>query len=543
MIQPEGRLIEVLHTDFEGLKNDRGLWDQDLQDVVRFIRPGTSDFLRELVRGESRHYNIYDGTALWALDQFAAGLHTYNTSPTDRWFDLTFASPDLMEDGEVREWLDLVSDIIFREIGRPDVGFNQSMHESYLDLGALGTTVIYLEYDKKRNHLVFRTIPLANCYIRENHLGQVDTLFRQMEMTARQIVQRFPEAAKIEKIKTMKPNDKCKIVHAVFPSKDEYGVTHHTNKEYVSYWFCKQIDDGFSKLGGILHKGGFDDFPYLVPRWTKLAGEVYGRSPGRAALHDIRMVNEMARVIIQKADQAVNPSLEIEDDSIIGDIENGSGSIIWKEPGSAPIVPVNSGGRLDLGLEIIDRHRDQILKAFHVDWLIRQRKNERQTAYEVADERDEKLRMMSPMLGRLQVELYGPMIRRVYDLLAEEGRIPELGVEVDSELQIEYTNPAAKAQFSVKGQNARRFVEQIGLIAQFKPEVVDMINVDELATLWAHTGDVPQKVIKTIAETNQERQARAQMEANQMAAQQAPLEAKAVKDLAQAEQIRSQIQV
>jgi hypothetical protein len=536
----EERLIEFLHKDLETLKGDRGLWDQDLQDVVRYIRPGTSDFLRELVRGESRHFEIYDGTALWALEQFASGLHTYNTSPTDRWFSLTTEDQASMEDESVREWLETVSDIIFRELSKPNVGFNQSMHEAYLDLGALGTSVIYEEYDIKRDQLVFRTIPLASCYIRENHLGLVDTLYREMEMTVRQVLQRFPDAKKNEKIKTMRQNDKLTIAHSVFPSEDETGQKLSESKNWVSFWFCKRLDDGISKDGGILSRGGFDEFPYHVPRWTKLAGEVYGRSPGRTALHDVRCINAVQRQVLMKGDQQINPSLEIEDDSIIGDIATGSGSIIWKEPGSAPINPVETGGRLDWVDYTISRLEDKINKAFHVDWLLRQRKNERQTAFEVADERDEKLRMMSPMLGRLQVELYGPLITRTYNLMAEQGKFPEPDVELGT-LEIKYTSPAAKAQFSVKGQNARRYIEELGLLAQLDENVTDVIDADELAISMAQWADISTKATRTPEQIQELRQAKADTQARQMAVENAPLEASAIKDLAQARSMEQPI--
>ena len=543
MQHADGRLIEHLHLDYNEMKNKRGLWNQQFQDIVRFCRPGTTDFLRELTDGRERHYEIYNDIAVLSLDQFASGLHSYNTSPSDRWFDLTFPDEDLMQEAEVRAWLDKVSDIVFREIGRPDVGFNQSMHETYLDLGSLGTSIVYLEYDKNRKHLVFRTMPLSNCYIRENHLGLVDTVFRKMQLTSRQICQRFPDCKNLEAIKMSKPHKEWNIIHAVFPSTDEYGIKHHTTKPFVSYWFCKEMDDGHSPLGGILYKGGFDEFPYLVPRWTKIAGETYGRSPGMAALNSIRTANEADMTIMKKADQVTNPSLEVDDDSVIGDIEMGSGSIIWKEPGSEPIRPVNVGARLDLGYEFLDRKEQTIAKHFFLDRMLRARKNERQTAYEIADERDQMLMSMSPMLGRLQVELYGPLIRRVYNLLATEGKIPEMEFDIDAEMQIEYTNPASKAQYAVKGQNARRFVEQVGLIMQWKPEVADKINTDELMELWATTGDVPQNVLHTNTDTNDNRQARANIEAQQMQTQNAPLEARAVKDLAQADKIRSEIPI
>jgi hypothetical protein len=532
------RIIEFLKTDLGTLEGDRGLWDQDLQDVVRFIRPGTSDFLRELVRGESRHYEIYDGTALWALEQFAAGLHTYNTSPTDRWFTLSIDDEELLKEESIRGWLEGVSDIVYREFAKPTVGFNQAMHEAYLDLGALGTAIVYSEYDQKQNNIIFRALPLAQCYIRENYLGHVDTIYRKFEMTARQVIQQFPEAQKMEKMKLRRPHDKLKIVHAVFPSKDKFGKKHKTNKNFVSYWFCTELDDGVTSNGGLLDQGGFDDFPYHVPRWTKLAGEVYGRSPGRTALHDVRMVNKMAMTMIQKAEQVVNPSVEIEDDSVIGDVATGAGSIIWKEPGSAPITPVNSGARLDIGIDILDRYRDQIMKAFHVDKLMRQRKNERQTAYEISDDRNEMLAMMSPMLARLQVELYGPILDRTFELMARNGRIPEPPEELQGlDLEVKYTSPAAKAQQGAKALTTQRYIESLGLLAQMSPEVLDAIDVDVIAQSQAVWMDVPVDVTRTPDEINKIRQDKAEMEARQQGVDNAPLEARAVKDMAQARQI------
>lgn len=537
----DGRKVEILHREVESMKGQRDLWNQDLQDIVRLIRPGTDDFLRELVRGESRHSEIYDDTAPWALEQFAAGLHAYNTSMTERWFGLSTDDPQLMVDEEVREWLEQVSDIIFKEYSKPDIGFNQAMHESYLDLGALGTTVVYQEYDLKDDQILFRTFPLASCFIRENNKGKVDTVFRRKEMTVRQILQEWPDAKGMKLLDQKRQNDKMEVVHAVFPRSDKLELKHDSKKRYVSYWFCKQLDDGFEPNGGILNEGGYDEFPYHVPRWTKLAGEVYGRSPGRTALHDVRMLNNMSRTIIQKAEQVVNPSVEIEDDSVIGDIATGAGSIIWKEPGSAPITPVNVGARLDIGVEILDRYRQQVLKAFHVDWLVRERKNERQTAFEISDERNEKLTMMSPMLGRLQVELYGPLIRRTYNLLAANNYFPDAPEALnEGGLEIYYTSPAAKAQQASKAIGARRWIEEIGLLTQLNPDAADVIDVDEVAIALAQWSDVSTRATRTPEEIQQIRQARANTQAGQMQTEAAPLEAQAVKHLAEASAISAE---
>jgi hypothetical protein len=545
------RKIEFLDKEKNDLIGDRGLWDQDLQDIIRFIRPGSSDFLRELTRGESRHSEIYDGTAIWALEQFAAGIHSFNTSPTERWFGLNIDDRELAEDQEVKQWLESVSDLIFKEYGKPNVGFNQAMHENYLDLGSLGTSILYQHYDSDKDHLVFRAFPLAQCYVKENFLGHVDTLYRKMTMTVRQVSQQFPDAHKFEKMQQKRPNDKLEIIHAVFPSGDNKtgvdGISKHkTNRPFVSYWFCKELDDGSSEDGAILLQDGYEEFPYHVPRWTKLAGEIYGRSPGRTALHDVRMLNNMARTIIQKAEQVVNPSVEIEDDSVIGDIATGAGSIIWKEPGSAPIRAIDSGARLDVGTDVLNMFREQVLKAFHVDWLLRQRKNERQTAFEVSDERDEKLRMMSPMLGRLQVELYGPMIQRTYLLLGRRGQLPEAPASLGdtADIEVYYTSPAARAQNASKSTQVRMYIERsLGMIAQLNQDAIDVIDTDQAAIEMAKWDGVPLSVIRTDEQIMEVRTAKAENQANQQAVENAPLEASSIKDIATARSLTAQSEV
>jgi hypothetical protein len=251
----------------------------------------------------------------------------------------------------------------------------------------------------------------------------------------------------------------------------------------------------------------------------------------------------MARTIIQKAEQVVNPSVEIEDDSVIGDIATGAGAIIWKEPGSAPITPINSGARLDIGMDIMASYKDQVLKAFHVDWLLRQRKNERQTAFEVSDERDEKLRMMSPMLGRLQVELYGPLIKRTYRLLGDNGVFPDAPpqiAEAGVSLDIYYTSPAARAQKSSKALSVRKFIEELGLLAQLNPDAIDILDVDETALAMAQWGDISTRATRTPEQIMEVRSARAANQARQQQAENAPLEADAVKKMAEARNISAQ---
>ena len=79
----------------------------------------------------------------------------------------------------------------------------------------------------------------------------------------------------------------------VFPRKDNdaYGGI-KVKKAYASIWVLLKDKE-------IITEGGFDSFPYHTARWTKLAGETYGRSPAMTCLPDIRMVNMMSKTIIK----------------------------------------------------------------------------------------------------------------------------------------------------------------------------------------------------------------------------------------------------
>ena len=68
--------VKVMVKRFESMKTIRNQWDALWQDLKDYVRPSTVDFTATTERGESQVDKIYDGTALWALEQLAAGLNS-----------------------------------------------------------------------------------------------------------------------------------------------------------------------------------------------------------------------------------------------------------------------------------------------------------------------------------------------------------------------------------------------------------------------------------------------------------------------------------
>jgi hypothetical protein len=491
---------------FEQMKRIRDQWESLWQDVKDYVRPVTNDFNYQSVRGERQTDKIFDSTAPWSLEQLAAGLNSYLTSPTSRWFNLRLVHRDRLSDEELL-YLELVSDIVFHQYSLPKTNFSPSIHEMYMDLGAFGTGVLYQDFDMGSRHVKFLSHPLSDCHIAENSDGMVDTVGRCRRMTALQMRHRFGEdalPADVAKSLVAEPDREFEVLHMVFPKADAdvYGMS--GGKEFVSAWILLADQS-------IISIGGYDSFPYHVPRWTKLSGQTYGRSPAMTCLPSILMVNMMGKTIIKAAQKIVDPPIIVDNDGVILPLKTAPGSLMYKEPGANPPIPFETRGRVDIGVDLISMHQNFITKSFYVDWILREKKRERQTTTEIADDREEILRQMAPMLGRIQTEALGPMISRTLDLLARNNMLPIPPASLEGEeYEVSYISPAAMAQFGGKAIAIQRFVQDAAQLASVMPQVMDKLDPDRLVEEMALHRDVSRKVLRSQAAVDQMRQQREQ---------------------------------
>lgn len=524
---------------YEKMQNARSNFEARWRDCVALVRTGTLDPQGGNTPGEEKTLNIYDGTAPWALEQLAAGLSSYLTSPTDRWLAI-YTFDEMDQTDEILAWLEHVTDTIYREYSDPQVNLYPMLNECYMDLGGLGTTVLYQDYNWDMGHTYFKSFPLADCYIAENAMGRVDTNFRKCTMSVRQIKQEFTRSGDQipAKIESADDAQKFTIVHAVYPRTDKSNYKSYAPKgmPFASCWVVKELKDVPP-----IRESGFSEFPYHVPRWTKLAGEIYGRCPAMGSMPDIKMVNQMSKITLIAGQKAMDPPLVVPNDGFILPLATDPGSIIFKEPGDSKIEALPTGEmRFDIGLEMMNQRRDAIMKAFYVDYLLRQKKKERQTLGEIQDDRNEMLRQMAPMLGRTSVELLSPMIQRTYSNLQKAGRIrPAPEALHGKRLRVGFVSPAALAQYGGKATNLQAFLQDVQQYASIHPEILDIIDTDQLAQELAKYRDISRKVINSpekIAAIRQQRQQSQQLAAAAKTAKDAGSAASSFADAAQTQQ-------
>jgi len=391
-------------------------------------------------------------------------------------------------------------------------------------LVTFGTAVMFIDKDEN-DTLRFSTRHIAECYLAEDEFGRVDTVYREFRMSARAAVRQFGEenvSTRIAKTAEQNPYDQVKILHLVTPRTERIVERLDAiNKPIASIYI-----DPEDKI--ILSESGFDEMPYVVPRFLKASFEHgYGRSPAMTALADTKMLNKMSETVIRAAQLQIHPPLMVPDDGFISPVRTIPGGLNFYRAGTRDrIEPLNIGSNNPLGNDMLEQRRTQIRAAFYVDQLILGNAPG-MTATEVIQRTEEKMRLLAPAVGRLQAELLSPLIDRVYNILArKKAYAPAPEFMQNNQIDIEYVSPLAKAQRSGDVQSAMQLFQFLAPLMQIDPSVVDYIDLDGLASHIIKVTNVPATVVRgqnevaqLRAQRQQQMQQQQQMEQQAMAAE------------------------
>tara|TARA_R110002020_G_scaffold5666_3_gene23311 strand:- start:2670 stop:3362 length:693 start_codon:yes stop_codon:yes gene_type:complete len=208
----------------------------------------------------------------------------------------------------------------------------------------------------------------------------------------------------------------------------------------------------------------------------------------------------------------------IPDDGFMLPIRTVPGGLNFYRSGSRDrIEPLNIGANNPITLNMIQDRQLAVQKTFYVDQLLTSQGGN-MTATEVLQRNEEKMRLLGPVLGRLQSELLQPLIERVYKILERQGIFrPAPEILAQQDVEIEYVSPLAKAQKSGDLNTVMRGVEIFGAMSQFAP-VLDYLDTDGLAKYVQKVLGLPAAVMKSDAQVQQlrnERQQQQQAQAEQ----------------------------
>jgi len=523
---------EYIKKRVDALASDRGTWEVNWQEILDYVMPRKADVVTLRTKGEKRTEVLFDSTAITANNLLAASLQGTLTSPSLPWFSIKLRDEQLNENRAVQLWLEDTARRMYDTFNKTN--FNTEVHEMYLDLCSIGTGALFVEEGNngfEKDGIHFNTLHIAEYYIQENINGKVDTLYRKYKLTARQAVQEFGEKNVGEKIiqaAKEKPDQKFNFIHAVEPTEDYKRATGKsaTKLPFHSCHVCEE-----DKM--VVRTGGYNEFPYLVPRWSKATGEIFGRSPSYNALPDIKTLNKAVEIGLKAWAKAIDPPLLVQDDGVIGRVRTTpAGITVVRHDGA--IKPLQIGSNWQITDLKENQLRTAIRQAYYSDQLQLQ-EGPQMTATEVQVRYELMQRLLGPTLGRFQSEFLNPLIDRVFGIMYRAGALlPEPQIIRGSEMDVEYVGPLARSQRMEEAVAIERLYQLAMNIAQVDPAIMDNINHDQAIRLRGKLLGVPKTVLRGSDEVDEMRNQRAEQQQQMAMAQQQQAQAQAMKTQADA---------
>ena len=530
--------FEYIKKRCSALESDRATWEDHWQDILDYVMPRKADISFVRAKGTKRTEVLYDSTAITANNLLAASLQGTLTSPSLPWFHLKLRDKELNENRDVQLWLEDSARRMYDTFNESN--FNTEVHELYLDLCSVGTGSMFVEEGNngfETEGIHFNTLHIAEYFIQENINGQVDTLYRKYKLTARQAIEEFGEdnlGEKILEASKNKPDKMFNFIHAVEPTKDYERALRKANTKLPFHSCHVCVEDKM-----VVRTGGYNEFPYLVPRWAKATGEIFGRSPSYNALPDIKTLNKAVEIGLKAWAKAIDPPLLVQDDGVIGRVRmTPAGITVVRNDGA--IKPLQIGSNWQITDMKETQLRTAIRQAYYSDQLQLQ-EGPQMTATEVQVRYELMQRLLGPTLGRFQSEFLNPLIERTFGIMLRAGALmPEPDIIKGQQIDVEYVGPLARSQRMEESVAIERLYGLAMNVVQVDPTIMDNINHDEAIRLRATLLGVPKTILRgrdEVEELREQRaeqqQAMAQAQEQQAAGDAMQSQAKAAKDMAE----------
>lgn len=537
------------------LELERSTYIAHWRELSEFMLPRRSRFyVTDVNKGDKRNQKIIDGTATECADILAAGLQSGMTNPAQEWFKLTVPDPQLAEDPNVKAWLFDVQTRMEKVFVRSNI-YNK-FPILYKDAGVFATGAMGVFEDDEQ---VIRAydFPLGSFCIGLDEKCRPRIFTRVFRWRVSQIVKAWghvdPKTG-LADFQRGGPTTLSEFVQTAWKvegRRDEWVDLCHIVQPNES-WDSQKIEPRYRRYeelyyeigthdAGFLERKGYDEWPILCARWETAGEDSYGTtSPGMKALGDVKQLQYNEKKKAQAIEKKLNPPLKGPGELKNQRVSTLAGDITYtnERTGQAGLQPIY---QVDFDINDVRQDqaeiRDRIKKYFKADLFLMLSDSDRrdQTAREVEEKHEEKLLALGPTFGQLTEDVLDPLIERTFGVMHRQGLIPEPPPELHGvALTVEYVSVIAQAMASVRLSGLDRFAGAVQQLAQEIPDVLDRFNADEWIGEYAEGAGVAPKVLRTVEEAQQLRDARNQANARAQAADNAQKTTAAAKNLGQA---------
>ena len=451
------------------------------------------------VGGTKKMNRVFDSTAINSTQRFANRMQSGIFPPQRKWCRLEPGS-DIPEDrkAEAQGALDMYNDKLFDTLKQSN--FDIAIGEFLLDL-SVGTAVMMVQPGDDINPINFIPVPQFLVSIEEGANGQIDNVYRRMRIKGESIQRQWPEAKIPQDLQTKidnKPTEDIELIEATILDQKRgdycYHVIHKESKTELVYKRMKYS-------------------PWIVSRYAKVAGEVYGRGPLITALPDIKTLNKVKELILKNASLSISGVYTAADDGVLNPntVKIMPGAIIPVARNGGPqgesLKPLPRAGDFNVSQLIINDIVANI-KRILLDESLPPDNMSARSATEVVERMKELSQNLGSAFGRLINETMIPLVSKMLQVMDERGII-SLPLKVNGlEVKISPVAPLAMAQNMDDIQNILQYAQ---IAQQAGPQGQMTIKVDEMMDYIAEKLGVPQRLRPTPQERMMMQQQMAQM--------------------------------
>lgn len=345
-----GRQKDEFDDRFAVAKRSRQEVQDDLRELYTYLFNGRE---REFDRGRRNsdlEDEIFDSTAAEANMDFTSDMFTYQTPATSPWVEYEAGS------AVPEEAVEEVTEIIAVREDHMAAAFRSS---NYYEVGkqifqecGIGLVAANVTRPTFSSAISFEPVPISQLYITAGAMGLEDR-FRERKLLLRDVKLLYP---RYEPRRNAKDSDELPVCHGYWRDYSDPG-----NPQWRSW---AKVD---GKTAEDQTLGGPGSCPLQIGRFNPSAGCPWGRGPGWMLLPEIRTINALRQMVLNKMDQVVDPALVYVRDGLL-DLSEGieAGHAYAAMPGAAQeIREIGLEGNLDYGLFTLEEQERRIRRGFY----------------------------------------------------------------------------------------------------------------------------------------------------------------------------------
>lgn len=525
--------------EFSEMQTYRAVFAEQWDEVAQIVDPpsrNTFYYGNYNYPGLKKSDRQVDASAMQALDRFSSILDSLLTPRNMTWHMLGSEADYVMKNRDARLWFEQATRLLFKYRYAPIANFAAQNQNIFHHLGAYGTGNMFVDQAVNEagvpvQGLRYKSIPLGQMFLRQNHQGLINGFCRWYRMTGAQAVEKFKDKTPVKCLEqaakySQMPFD---FLHRVCPRND-YDTKRLDSKgmPFSSYNICLTTNEFISE-------GGYRQFPLACSRYIQRPAEVYGFGAAMQVLPSIKTLNAQKRDFLTQGHRAASPVYLTEDDGIMswnmrpGAFNSGG----WRD--GKPTIGMLPTGEIQISKEMMAEEKAIIDGAFLVDlFKILLADPKVFSATQIVEMVSQRGILIAPVVGRQQSEYLGPMIVRELALLESMRLLPPMPrviQEAQGSGQIMYTSPLARDMRASEVAGFNRTLETALSVvnATQDPSALDTFDFDTIMPSVAKINGMPESWSASQEKIDAKRQARQQAAEQQAKIQAMPAQAAMLK--------------